>query len=173
MKPLYNSWNEEREKRLVELCRRKHWTSTDVTKTLNLEFPTMDTLTRNAVLGKLKRINDRDAAHKRKKLRPHTRLNPKNPKNSSAKMDQFDKTPIKGICCVEQHIPTKPKILPAQGHRNVKPEDLRVGMCRWPAGDPNDRDFSYCGAPTAAPRGSYCAAHDQIARPLKPRGGRT
>ena len=36
--------------------------------------------------------------------------------------------------------------------------DLTPCMCRWPLGDPHDKDFRYCGKPKAA-RGAYCEAH--------------
>ncbi|MDQ0462611.1 GcrA cell cycle regulator [Caulobacter ginsengisoli] len=38
--------------------------------------------------------------------------------------------------------------------------------CRWPFGDPERRDFRFCGARKA--RGSYCSAHAAIAFPVPP-----
>ncbi len=32
--------------------------------------------------------------------------------------------------------------------------------CQWPIGDPRDRDFHYCGVPSAGDRRApYCAKH--------------
>jgi hypothetical protein len=46
---------------------------------------------------------------------------------------------------------------------------LPVGACHWPYNDPRDRDFRFCGKPTA--RGSYCERHALQAH-LIPRPGR-
>jgi GcrA cell cycle regulator len=42
---------------------------------------------------------------------------------------------------------------------------LAPGACRWPCGDPRDRDFHFCGRPTAAP--PYCNEH-RIAAHMTP-----
>ena len=46
---------------------------------------------------------------------------------------------------------------------------LPVGACHWPYNDPRDRDFRFCGKPTA--KGSYCERHALQAH-LIPRPGR-
>jgi GcrA cell cycle regulator len=40
--------------------------------------------------------------------------------------------------------------------------DLAEDKCRWPLGDPEARDFSFC-ANCSVPRLSYCAAHARLA----------
>jgi hypothetical protein len=46
---------------------------------------------------------------------------------------------------------------------------LVEGTCRWPSGDPRDRDFRFCGAPVVA--APYCAHHRTLAY-LAPRPSR-
>ena len=36
--------------------------------------------------------------------------------------------------------------------------ELKANSCRWPLGDPNDPDFSFCGK-EAVPGKPYCATH--------------
>lgn len=46
---------------------------------------------------------------------------------------------------------------------------LKANMCRWPIGDPGDKDFHFCGcyAPVGQP---YCAEHMKVAyQPAPPR----
>lgn len=37
-------------------------------------------------------------------------------------------------------------------------EDLKAGMCRWPFGDPEDKNFHFCGNPCDYAL-SYCEEH--------------
>jgi hypothetical protein len=46
---------------------------------------------------------------------------------------------------------------------------LASDACRWPYGDPRDRNFRFCGKPTVT--GSYCGYHHAVAY-LPPRPGR-
>ena len=54
------------------------------------------------------------------------------------------------------------KKVPIYLGKEVKMEDLRDKMCRWPNGDPQTDDFSFCGCKTmeAMP---YCENHAAIA----------
>ena len=36
--------------------------------------------------------------------------------------------------------------------------DLKSGMCRWPFGNPEDKDFHFCGD-RSEPDSSYCKKH--------------
>ncbi len=38
-------------------------------------------------------------------------------------------------------------------------EDLKSGMCRWPIGNPEDKDFHFCGGQTSEPGLPYCDEH--------------
>lgn len=44
----------------------------------------------------------------------------------------------------------------------IKLLDLKEGMCKWPIGDPQERDFHFCGRPTSA-IGVYCPGHKAVA----------
>lgn len=37
-------------------------------------------------------------------------------------------------------------------------EDLKSGMCRWPFGNPEDKDFHFCGD-SSDPALPYCETH--------------
>ena len=43
-------------------------------------------------------------------------------------------------------------------HKGVPLVELKTTSCRWPLGDPNDPDFSFCGK-EAVPGKPYCATH--------------
>ena len=47
------------------------------------------------------------------------------------------------------------------GVRRVSLRDLSHTDCRWPLGDPKDKDFAYCGLPSNG--GPYCAGHHRVA----------
>src|SRR5215471_507916 len=78
-----DSWPPDRVSRLLELRSDPKLPLSEITKHLNLEYPTLPKLSRNAVAGKLKRINDRAAPQRRQKSRPMTRLNPTKEKSST------------------------------------------------------------------------------------------
>jgi GcrA cell cycle regulator len=40
---------------------------------------------------------------------------------------------------------------------------LKASECRWPIGDPRDRDFHFCCQPRAGVNSAYCAMHKRIA----------
>ncbi|MGD9545058.1 MAG: GcrA family cell cycle regulator [Methylocystis sp.] len=41
--------------------------------------------------------------------------------------------------------------------------ELRIGMCRWPIGDPHDLDtFRFCGCARSS-QGAYCETHKKLA----------
>ena len=40
---------------------------------------------------------------------------------------------------------------------------LESGMCRWPIGSPEDKDFHFCGDPSE-PSLPYCQTHMEQAR---------
>lgn len=41
-------------------------------------------------------------------------------------------------------------------------KDLQSHMCRWPVGDPQDKDFHFCGC-RRQHGGSYCTRHNDMA----------
>jgi GcrA cell cycle regulator len=44
----------------------------------------------------------------------------------------------------------------------IKFAELRVGVCRWPRGDPAEPDFEFCGG-KSLPDLPYCAPHSRLA----------
>lgn len=54
-----------------------------------------------------------------------------------------------------------------------KMEDLKSNMCRWPFGDPRQKDkFHFCGAPRDG-ASAYCCMHERMARRSNETGSAT
>ncbi len=47
-------------------------------------------------------------------------------------------------------------------HKGVNITQLKLGMCRWPIGDPKSKDFHFCGRPTFKSK-PYCLEHTVVA----------
>ena len=59
----------------------------------------------------------------------------------------------------------KPQVAPAEADDSISRcslMDLREWHCRWPCGDPNSKDFGFCGNPPVDGL-PYCSAHARIA----------
>ncbi len=96
-------------------------------------------VTRNAVIGK---------AHR---LKLSSRLSPiqqNTKKIKSDKVKPVQRRPMKNI--------------PVFKGKEVKMEDLREKMCRWPHGDPQSTEFSFCGCNIVEGL-PYCPEHAKIA----------
>jgi len=128
------SWSDDR----VDLL-RKLWgegkTAAEIAKELG------EGVTRNAVIGK---------AHR---LKLSSRVSP----------IQQNAKKIKANTRVAAAPPRRPtKKVPIYLGKQVQMEDLRDRMCRWPNGDPQGDDFSFCGCRTVEGT-PYCADHAAIA----------
>lgn len=99
-----------------------------------------DGVTRNAVIGK---------AHR---LKLSSRMSPIQQNTKKVKVVNDAATPPRRIS----------RKIPVYLGKQLKMEDLRDKMCRWPNGDPQGDDFSFCGCKTldAMP---YCEDHAAIA----------
>ncbi|MEM8833558.1 MAG: GcrA family cell cycle regulator [Pseudomonadota bacterium] len=100
-----------------------------------------DGVTRNAVIGKAHRL----------KL--------------SSRMSPIQQN-VKKTKSADKVAPPAPrrsnKKIPIHLGKQLKMEELRENMCRWPNGDPQDENFSFCGCKTI--EGSpYCQIHNDIA----------
>ena len=98
-------------------------------------------VTRNAVIGKAHRLklSSRMSPIQQnvKKVKSADKVNPPAPRRSSRK-------------------------IPIHLGKELKMEELRDKMCRWPNGDPEENNFSFCGCETI--EGSpYCEIHTGIA----------
>lgn len=69
-------------------------------------------------------------------------------KRKTVTMEPSDEQPVR-VVAVRQE-PAKPG--------SMKLEDLDAHACRWPFGDPRDKDFGFCGK-TKLAESSYCSEH--------------
>lgn len=129
------SWTDDRVSVLKKLWGEGK-TAAEIAKELG------DGVTRNAVIGK---------AHR---LKLSSRMSPiqQNKKPKKPKADRMPRAPRRSA-----------KNIPIHKGKELQLEDLREGMCRWPNGDPQDREnFSFCGCKTV-PGLPYCSVHAEIA----------
>lgn len=129
------SWTDERVALLKQLWGEGK-TAAEIAKALG------EGVTRNAVIGK---------AHR---LKLSSRLSPiqQNTKKP-AKAEVSAPAPVKKQAAVKQ---------PIFKGKGIKLEDLEARMCRWPSGDPQEEDFSFCGCDTVAGL-PYCEEHARVA----------
>lgn len=125
------SWSDER----VDVL-KKLWgegkTAAEIAKQLG------EGVTRNAVIGK---------AHR---LKLSSRLSPI--QQNTKKKKAADKAPR-----AVKRAPTHPK-MPAFEGKKVSMAELTDKMCRWPSGDPQSEDFSFCGCDVQEGL-PYCSTH--------------
>lgn len=128
------SWSDER----VEVL-KKLWgegkTAAEIAKQLG------EGVTRNAVIGK---------AHR---LKLSSRVSPI---QQNTKKKKVEKAPR-----VVKRTPAQPKIPVFEG-KKVQLSELTEKMCRWPSGDPQSDDFSFCGCRVVEGL-PYCSTHAQVA----------
>ena len=104
-------------------------------------------VTRNAVIGK---------AHR---LKLSNRVSPiqqnKKPANNSPKPQ-----PVQ----VQAKTPPKPILKDADqdNRKRIPLTELKAGECRWPIGDPREKNFGFCGC-KSIPGLPYCLEHAQVA----------
>jgi GcrA cell cycle regulator len=111
-------------------------------------------ISRNAVIGKARRLGLAD--RKRTPAAPPARKPAERPPNAP-------KHPWRNLVRVP---PTLVSAVPAQptqaSRRSIL--DLKAGECRWPHGDPREKEnFYFCGAPITALR-PYCGPHCALGR---------
>lgn len=127
------SWTDERVTLLKQLWGEGK-TAAEIAKVLG------DGITRNAVIGKAHRLKLSS------RLSPIQQNTVKKPKTESAPPRAF-----------------KPAIkMPEYKGREVKMVDLDSRMCRWPNGDPQEENFSFCGCDAIAGL-PYCDTHARAA----------
>lgn len=91
-------------------------------------------VTRNAVIGKAHRLK---LSNRASPIQQNDNVKPKEP--------------------VKKTVKAKKK-----STKGVKLADLKERMCHWPIGDPKDKNFHFCGCPSA-PGMPYCEEHAKIA----------
>lgn len=143
------TWSEPRVERLRRLIAERQ-SSGSIARTLSKEFG--QGVSRCAIIGKAHRLK--------------LQLNGKTTK------------PKDGAKPVRKPRQRKPRIVlpppPPPPPEPVEPSSLRCSLleltstsCRWPIGDPQRKDFCFCGAP--APERPYCAEHTKRAFSVNPR----
>ncbi len=143
------SWTDERVTLLKQLWGEGK-TAAEIAKVLG------DGVTRNAVIGKAHRLklSGRASPIQQNKKTKATQTREKSVLQDNSKGASFaaEKAPRSG---------------------GVKMADLKDRMCRWPIGDPRDKNFVFCGE-EAMPGLPYCEEHAKLAyqtttrsRPLK------
>ncbi len=117
-------------------------------------------VTRNAVIGKVHRLSLSGRA--KQSGTPHQRR-PRAPRQP-----RVQRTIVIGNTALKLHRAPQPRRLPVL-EDVVVPIPLKASIlalnestCRWPIGDPQDEDFSFCGH---SPRDSspYCEYHARVA----------
>ncbi len=139
------SWTEDRVSILKKLWGDGH-TAAEIAKKLG-------GVTRNAVIGK---------AHR---LKLSNRVSPiqqnKKPANKNVERKNVIKTKIAAV--KTSNAPTvavkKEHVIAGELHSLL---DLKPRMCRWPSGDPKEKEFGFCGENTISGI-PYCAEHAQLA----------
>ncbi len=127
------SWTDDRVKVLEQLWGEGK-TAAEIAKELG------EGVTRNAVIGK---------AHR---LKLSSRMSP----------IQQNVKKVKSVQKVAPPITRRSRKVPIFLGKELQMEDLRDKMCRWPNGEPEADNFSFCGCKTV--EGSpYCEMHTSIA----------
>jgi len=104
-------------------------------------------VTRNAVIGKLNRMGLSCGGGKPKALAPRRHPQERPAKRSSGKS---------GGAVLKL-------LAPQPAKRDVHIHDLSDMTCRFPMGDPREKDFRFCGAPKELNDLPYCEYHTQLA----------
>ncbi len=126
-------------------------------------------VTRNAVIGKVHRLglSGRATTSRAKAPRPRRRLDPKTdgqarphlPTNGAIALKPiYDEEPEADVELAPS--PVEDLVVPISQRATII--SLKESMCRWPIGDPGDKDFHFCGR-SSPPGIPYCEHHAQIA----------
>lgn len=151
------SWTEER----VEML-RKLWTEGHSASQIANQ---LGGVTRNAVIGKVHRLGLSGRATPSRPVKRPPRL--ARPKPTPQRVDRVKKPNVEDApvrtnlpaVALREAEPLAPVLLSNGETANV--HNIRESMCKWPIGDPMDKDFAFCGR--AASGGPYCADHAKLA----------
>lgn len=152
------SWTEDRVETLKKLWTEGHSASQIANQ--------LGGVTRNAVIGKVHRLGLSGRATPSRPVKRPPRLARPKPTQVKKTAKVADTESAKVPAKVEAAEPLAPKKLSNGEHATVL--NIRESMCKWPIGDPMDKDFAFCGR--AATGGPYCEEHAKLAfQPKKPR----
>lgn len=105
-------------------------------------------VTRNAVIGKAHRLklsNRVSPIQQNKKSAA--------PKREAAPAQNNERKIVK---------PRIPTYTADENRERIPLSELKSGQCRWPIGDPREKNFGFCGC-TSLPGLPYCMEHAQVA----------
>lgn len=137
------SWTDDRVEILKKLWGEGH-TAAEIAKELG-------GVTRNAVIGKAHRLKLSGRAS------PIQQAPKKTASNANAKPAP-EKKPAPVVAPAVEAILESDKT-----RKRMALTDLKPNQCRWPIGDPQDKDFGFCGAHGADSAMPYCPEHAQLA----------
>jgi GcrA cell cycle regulator len=146
-------WNDERIEHL-----KKEWAAGRSANQIAADLK----LTRNAVIGKVHRLGLNRRSGSPEPRRMH--MAAPRPKVAKAPQPRPQLMIASNGCVVEKAEPRPPRVqIPARVEGPGSATLLTVGahMCKWPIGDPMDKEFTLCGR--GRERGSYCASHAALA----------
>ncbi len=151
------SWTEERVEMLKKLWTEGHSASQIANQ--------LGGVTRNAVIGKVHRLGLSGRATPSRPVKRPPRL--ARPKPTPQRVERpavapaREVAPVKAVPAVVErdNEPLAPAVLSNGERANVL--NIRESMCKWPIGDPMDKEFAFCGR--AASGGPYCAEHAKVA----------
>ncbi|MFK7840448.1 MAG: GcrA family cell cycle regulator [Bdellovibrionales bacterium] len=104
-------------------------------------------VTRNAVIGKAHRLKLSNRVSPIQQSKKVAAPKPQNQNKKPAEPGQPRKK-------IKEYVD--------DGRERIPLSDLKPGQCRWPMGDPRDKDFGFCGC-KALPNLPYCLEHAQVA----------
>ena len=139
------AWTEEKVKKLKEYWKKGYSTG---------EIGRMIGVSKNAVVGKAHRLG---LDSRPSPIKPEKSV--KNIKTAKTKVKET-KAPEKGKAKPgdkekAKEEPKKEKVVRTDG---ISLLELNKSSCRWPQGDPKEKNFSFCGRPCVEGR-PYCAEH--------------
>ena len=157
------SWTEERVEQLKKLWTEGHSASQIANQ--------LGGVTRNAVIGKVHRLGLSGRATPSRPVKRPPRLarpkpTPQRVEKPATTTPETAPAPTTLPAVAKTAEPLEPAKLANGDFASVL--NIRESMCKWPIGDPMDKDFAFCGR--AASGGPYCAEHAKVAfQPKKQR----
>ena len=157
------SWTEERVETLKKLWTEGHSASQIANQ--------LGGVTRNAVIGKVHRLGLSGRATPSRPVKRPPRLArpkpaPQRVERPVVKPEVVKEVQLPAVAARQDNEPLAPVRMSNGEVASVL--NIRESMCKWPIGDPMDKDFAFCGR--GAADGPYCAEHAKVAfQPKKPR----